>query len=679
MKDIAVQHVRNMAWLGHTGSGKTSLLDAILFKLGISDRKGQPDNGTSAADWTEEEKDRKITVWAKPFSVRYQPPRGPVHQLIFIDTPGYADFVGQQLSALHVSDAALLFVDAASGIQVGTVRAWKECEKRGIPRGVVITGVDCENADPAGVLASLRAHWGNRCVPATLATRGGGQVLDVFQTEGWPEDLRAEAEGARHQWMDVAAESDDALLEKYLGGEALTGEELAHGLRRAVASTRCVPVFMVSARTDAGIEPLLQRLVDWFPSPLDRPMVDSSGGPVDPSPDRPFVGFVWRTIFDPFVGQLSLCRVVSGTLRAEGEIYNVSKGTKERVSGIILLNGRHQETIPEAHAGDIVAFSKLKTTTLNDVLSTQPTGPALPPIVVPNPVMAYAVAPKTQGDDDKLMSGLQRIAEEDPTLRVERNAETRQLVLWGMGDIQINVAIEKMRRHNKLEVVLSPPKVPYKETVTGRGEGHYKHKKQTGGRGQYGEVYLRIEPRDPNDPEWFVDEVVGGVIPGNFMPAVQKGLLEAMSHGPLAGAPVVNVKVRVYDGSYHEVDSSEISFKIAAARAFKDGMLKSKPVLLEPIMKLRIVVPEQCMGDVTGDLNQRRGRILGMDTEDGMQVITAEVPQAELFQYSSQLRSITGGRGSFEMEFSRLEIVPSHLAQKIIAEAQKQVKEEEEE
>lgn len=366
-------------------------------------------------------------------------------------------------------------------------------------------------------------------------------------------------------------------------------------------------------------------------------------------------------------------------MKGEGEIHNVTKGVKERVGGLIVLNGKKQETVTEAHAGDIVALAKLKGTGFNDSLGGAGSTLTFAPVVLPNPVMAYAVTPKTQGDDDKMMGGLHRVAEEDPTLRLERNVETHEVILSGMGDAEINVAVDKMRKHSKVEVNLTTPKVAYKETVTGRGEGHYKHKKQTGGRGQYGEVYLRVEPKQADEPDWFVNAVVGGTIPGNFIPAVQKGLVEGMTRGPLAGSPVVNVKVVVYDGSYHDVDSSEIAFKIAGARALKEGMLKSKPVLLEPIMKVRVMIPDQCMGDVTGDLNHRRGRILGMDTEDGMQVLTADIPQAELFQYSSQLRSMTGGRGTFEMEFSRLEIVPSNIAQKVIAEAQKNKQEESEE
>ncbi len=674
MKDMPVANVRNVAFLGHTGSGKTALLDALLFKLGVNDRKGTPENGTSMGDWTDEEKDRKISVWAKPFDLSFKVAGGAKHRLVVTDTPGYADFIGQMLCALSVADAALIFVDATSGLQVGATRAWRQCEKAGTPRGIVISGIDKENADFDGVVAAIQSAWGARCVPVTVPAPGSASVIDVL-TAGAGGDQAA----IRTQLLEAAAESSDALMEKYLGGEALAPEEIAGGLREAVRLAKLIPVFATSAKTDAGLVELLEELVRLFPSPADRKFKTADGVEVDPSPTAPFAGFVWRTISDPFVGQLSLCRVIGGTMKGEGEIHNVTKGAKERVGGLIVINGKKQETVHEAHAGDIVALAKMKSTGFNDSLGAVGSNVAFAPIALPNPVMAYAVTPKTQGDDDKMMGGLHRVAEEDPTLRLERNVETHEVILSGMGDAEINVAVDKMRKHSKVEVVLSTPKVAYKETVTGRGEGHYKHKKQTGGRGQYGEVYLRVEPKQPDEPDWFVNAVVGGTIPGNFIPAVQKGLVDGMTRGPLAGAPVVNVKVVVYDGSYHDVDSSEIAFKIAGARALKEGMLKSKPVLLEPIMKVRVMIPDHCMGDITGDLNHRRGRILGMDSEDGMQVLTAEIPQAELFQYSSQLRSMTGGRGSFEMDFSRMEIVPSNIAQKIIAEAQKNKQEESDE
>lgn len=674
MKDIPVSKVRTLAWLGHTGSGKTTLVDALLFKLGVTDRKGAPDQGTSVADWTDEEKSRKITAWAKPFSAVYASPGQGAHALVMLDTPGYADFAGQTTSALSVADAAVVCVDVPSGIQVGSHRAWRQCEKQGLPRAIVLTGFDKENADFAAAVDAVRETWGKQCRVVTYPA--GGAVVDVL-SGAIPEAERETAELYRQELMESAAEMEDTLLEEFLEGQPLTEEELLRGLREAVAARSLVPIFAASGKTDAGLDALLENFARLLPSPAEVARADADGRPIAADPSAPFTGFVWRTINDPFVGHLSMVRIFSGSLSGDADVQNVTRGQKEHIGGLFYLNGKKQEAVVRAGPGEIVAIPKLKITALSDTLAAPGIGVRFAPLEFPNPVMAYAVTPKTQGDDDKLMIGLQRAAEEDPTLRVERNVETHELIIAGMGDAQINVAVEHLKK-NKVEVLLSTPKVAYKETVTGRGEGHYKHKKQSGGRGQYGEVYLRVEPKPADDPEWFDNAVVGGTIPTNFIPAVQKGLLEGMTRGGLAGYPVVNVRVSVYDGSSHDVDSSEVAFKIAGSRALKDAMLKARPVLLEPIMKIRVMVPETCMGDVTGDLNHKRGRILGMDSEDGMQVIVAEVPQAEIFQYSSQLRSVTGGRGSFGVEFSRMDVVPSNIAQKIIAESAKHKQEEEE-
>ena len=671
MKDIPITDVRNFVLLGHTGSGKTQLLDAILFKLGVNDRLGSPADGTSMADWSDEEKARKISIWSKSFNATY-PADGRNIRLVMLDTPGYADFYGQLVAASAIADAALICVDAVAGPQVGTHRAWRRCEQLGLPCGIVITGLDRENADFNKMLATLQGVWGNKCLPAVLPAPGGQSVTALLGGQPPP----AEAEPARTAFIEAAAETSDALTEKYLAGEALSAEELATGLRTAVNSRKLMPVFATVAKAGVGIPELLAGLAQLFPSPADRPVQDAAGQAVAIAPEAPFCGLVWRAINDPFIGQLTFLRVYGGTLKPDSEIYDASKQSRERIGALLSINGRKQEPMPEAHAGDIVALAKLKTTVLNNSLCAAGQTIVFAPIKFPAPVMAVAVTPKTQGDDDKLGTSLRRATDEDPTLKVERNAETHEMILSGMGDIHLDVVLKRMKARSNVDVVLSTPKVPYKETITGKGEGHYKHKKQSGGRGQFGEVYLRIEPLKAGDAEWFVDDVVGGAIPGNFLPAVRKGLEEGLTRGVLAHCPVVNTKVSVYDGSYHEVDSSEISFKIAGMRAFSDAMAKAKPVLLEPIMKLKVLFPDQYMGDITGDLNHKRGRILGMGAEDGMQFITAEVPQAEVFKYASELRSITHGRGSFEMEFLRSDVVPQHIAQKVIAEAQKHKTEE---
>ena len=673
MKDIPIADVRNFVLVGHTGSGKTSLVDALLYKLGVNDRLGNPGDGTSAADWTDEEKNRKITVWAKPFDAVWRPKGGKALRLAMLDTPGYADFYGQVVAATSVADAAVLLVDATAGVQVGTVRSWKRCEALNLPRAIVVTGLDKENADFAATVAALQDVWGARCEVVTFPTDDKKGVVDALAATGGPADE------IRAKLTDVAAESSDELIEKVLGGETLTADELSSGLRASVAQAKFIPIFAVMARQSVGLDELLSGFARLMPSPADRPAKDAAGNAVDPSATAPLVAQVWRSINDPFVGQLTLARIWGGTLREKSEIFNATKEQKETVGTIYFLNGKKQETVPEAQAGDVVALAKLKATGLNDVLCAPGKPVQLPPIVFPNPVVSFAVHPKTQGDEDKLGQGLHRVAEDDPTLHVQRNDETHELIITGIGDVQIDAAMDRMKTRSKVEVTLSTPKVAYKETVTAKGEGHYKHKKQSGGRGQYGEVYLRIEPMKPGVEHWFVDGIVGTSIPRNFLPAIEKGLVEGMTRGAVAGYPVVNTMVTVYDGSSHDVDSSEIAFKIASRTAFKDGMSKARPVLLEPIMNIRVTIPGEFMGDCTGDLNHRRGRIMGMESEDGMQVIVAEVPQAEVFKYSSELRSMTGGRGSFEMSFNRYDVVPANVAQKVVAEAAKNKQAEEEE
>ena len=673
MKDIPIADVRNFVLVGHTGSGKTSLVDALLYKLGVNDRLGNPGDGTSAADWTDEEKNRKITIWAKPFDAVWRPKGGKALRLAMLDTPGYADFYGQVVAATSVADAAVITVDATAGVQVGTVRTWKRCEALGLPRAIVVTGLDKENADFDAAVAALQDVWGARCEVVTFPADDKKGVVDALSaTGGKADELRAKL-------TDVAAESSDELIEKVLGGEALTADELSAGLRASVAQAKFIPIFAVMARQSVGLDELLTGFARLLPGPADRPGRDAAGNPVNPAADAPLVAQVWRSINDPFVGQLTLARVWGGTLREKSEVFNATKEQKETVGTVYFLNGKKQETVPEAQAGDVVALAKLKATGLNDVLCAPGKPVQMPAIVFPNPVVSFAVHPKNQGDEDKLGQGIARVAEDDPTIHVERHKETHEMIITGMGDVQIDAAMERMKARSKVEVTLSTPKVAYKETVTAKGEGHYKHKKQSGGRGQYGEVYLRIEPMKPGVEHWFVDGIVGTSIPRNFLPAIEKGLVEGMTRGAVAGYPVVNTMVTVYDGSSHDVDSSEIAFKIASRTAFKDGMGKARPVLLEPIMNIRVTIPGEFMGDCTGDLNHRRGRIMGMESEDGMQVIVAEVPQAEVFKYSSELRSMTGGRGSFEMSFNRYDVVPSNVAQKIVAEAAKNKQAEEEE
>jgi elongation factor G len=675
MKDIAVSDVRNFILMGHTGSGKTTLADALLFKMGINDRLGSVDQGSSLGDYTDEEKARKTTIYAKSFCGMYKSSDGHNMDIVFCDTPGYADFFGQVIQASRIAGAALIAVDAHAGIQVGTAKAWKQADALRLPRAIVVTGLDRENAPFDKVMADIKTMWGGRCIPVVIPMPDQSSVLDVLGCVNPPAAVSELVKDAKNALVEMAAETDDTLIEKYLAGQPLTATEISDGLRHAVFDCKLVPVFACVALKNLGVGELLDGIARFFPSPADRPMKDAEGKAIDPSPKAPFVGFVWRTVNDPFIGHMSFVYVCGGTLKADTEVVNINKDQKERIVQFVAFNGKKQLPIVEAEAGDIVAISKLKVTALGDSLCQAGAKVAFEPFKFPNPVMWYAVSAKTQGDEDKIGTALHRLAEDDPTIGVERNTDTHETILSGMGDTHLAAAVDRMRKRSGVDVTLSTPKIPYKETVTGHGDGHYKHKKQSGGRGQYGEVYLKVEPLHNGDDEWFKDAIVGGVIPHNFVPAVQKGVVEGMTRGALAGFPVVNIKSIVYDGSYHDVDSSEIAFKIAGGRAFRDAMTKAKPVLLEPIMTVKITIPEHFMGDVNGDMSHRRGRIVGMEVAENMQVITAEVPQAELYTYCAELRSMTGGRGSFEMSFARYDIVPGSVALKIIAASEK-VKEE---
>ena len=678
MNDVPVADTRTLALMGHTGNGKTTLVDAILLKLGLNDRLGSVAAGSSMADYTDEEKGRRISIFAKPFTATYKSASGKPLNLVFVDTPGYQDFQGQQIAAARAVESVVIAVDAVAGVQVGTRRAWKLAEKQGLARAFVITGLDRDNASFDKTLEGIRAAFGDGCVPVVLPLPGNTGFLDVIAAKDVPAAISDKVAAYKGKLVELAAETNDALIEKFIGGETLSADEIAAGLRHAVRKGSLAPIFACLALKDQGIVEFLEGVRSLLPSPADMPAKDASGATVDPAPDKPFVGFVWRTVNDPFVGQLALVRVLGGALRGDSEIFNVTKGQKERIGAMAVVNGKKQSPVTSATAGDIVAIPKLKNTTGNDTLGAPGSTVQMPKMTFPSPVMFQSVTGKTQADEDKIGTAISRVCDEDPTLKHEQNRETKEMVLMGLGDVHLDVAVEMMKNRSNVTVTLNTPKVPYRETITSRGEGHYKHKKQSGGRGQYGEVYLRIEPKPPSDPEWFVDAIVGGSIPNNFIPAVQKGLVEGMLRGTIAGYPVTDVRVTLYDGSYHDVDSSEIAFKIAGARGFKEAMTTAKPVLLEPIMTVKVTIPDVHMGAINGDLNHKRGRILGMEQGEGTQTVTAEVPQAELFRYAAELRSVTGGQGSFEMEFCRYDIVPSNIAQKVVAAATKHKEEEEE-
>jgi elongation factor G len=663
--------------MGHTGSGKTSLIDSILFKLGQVDRVGSPENGTSVADWTDEEKAHKISIWAKPFDGVYTAASRKVRRLVMIDTPGFADFIGQMISAAEITDAALITIDASAGIQVGTQRAWKTAEKRNLPRGIAVTCLDKDDTDFDNTLLEIKERWGDiRCIPMVLPT-SDGKALDILNTpaDQVPDDMKERVKSIKDHLIELAAETDDTLMEKYFDGQELTADEFSEGLRKSVHEAHLIPVFATSVKADMGVKETMDSISRLFPSPHDYPVSCAEGNKISANEDQPFSAQVWRCYNDAFIGQLTFIRIYSGVLKPGMEIFNPTKNQKEKVGTILYVDGKKTHEAQEAKAGDIVALTKLKYTYLNDSLCALGSEIQFKPIVFPSPVSAYAVEPKNKADADKIGMALHRATEEDPSTRLDHNSETHELVLWGMGDMHLDVTLEHIKNRSNVEMTHHTPKVAYKETITGSGEGHYKHRKQSGGRGQYGETYIRIRPRDPSEEEWFLNKLVGGSIPGNFVPACEKGFIEGLTNGPLVGSEVINVHVELYDGSYHDVDSSEVAFKIASIRSLHEAIENSRPVLLEPIMSVKVIVPDQFMGDISGLLNTKRGRILGMGPEDGLQVITADVPQAEMFKFCSELRSITSGQGSFEMEFSRHEQVPAQMASKII-ETAKLAKEE---
>lgn len=667
MKKCGTDKVRNFVIAGHAGAGKTTLADMMVYKAGAVTRLGSVDQGTSVSDFRAEEQERKGSIFTAALNCAWND-----HHFFFLDTPGYPDFCGEAIGAISVADLVLIVVDANLGVGPGTLRAWKQARDAGIPRAFFINGCDREQADYEGVLAALQESFGaTTCLPL---------AVPVGEREGFSGVTCVLADGAegvdaqREAIVDTVAGSDDALTEIYLDKGALTAEELNGGLHHALLCGALAPVFCGSAAKDIGVTELMNALCELCPPPTGAAPVPCEKGAVDRASSEPFAR-VFKSVNDPFIGQLTFFRIYSGTFKADSEFYNATQGVKERVGTLLHVNGKEQSHADVAGPGEIVAVAKLKSTALLDVLTHKASEVLPQPPPYPQPTMAYAVFAASQNDEDRIGTGLQRLMAEDVTFQLERNAETRQVVIRGMGDQHLALMVNRLKHDFKVEVTLGTPKVPYRETVTSAGSASFRHKKQTGGHGQFAEVHLRLEPLATAEFE-FSNEVVGGNVPKNFIPAIEKGVVETMQRGPLANSKVINVKAVVFDGKYHPVDSSEMAFKIASRGAFRAAMAEARPIILEPIMNVKIVFPEQYMGDITGDLNSRRGRILGMDREEGMQVVNAEIPLAETFTYPPQLRSITQGRGTCEIAFERYEPVPAMLAAKIQEEAKKEAEEE---
>ncbi|NOY74756.1 MAG: elongation factor G [Kiritimatiellaeota bacterium] len=661
---ITVEKSRNFVVAGHAGSGKTSLCDLMLYKSGGVERCGKVDQKNSVSDYTEDEQQKLSSIYASTMHCDWND-----NHFFFVDTPGYGEFICETIAALNAVDSALIVVDAVNGVEVGTARAWKLAKNKQLPRLILVNRLDKERADFAAVLNQIQDAYGKTiCVPFTMPVgKEGGLtgVVNVLKDDDIPADIADEVAAYKEQLMDTIAESDEELMMRYLDGEQLSDDEIATGLPKAIESGDLVPVFAGSVEKDIGVTELMNAVAQLLPNPLAKGEYElEDGEKMEMKADGPGVAFVYKSIVDPFIGQLTFLRVVSGTFKSDSEVFNISTGSKERFGPLYLMNGKNQESVDEIGPGALFGMPKLKHSGVNNTISAQNKVKPVVQIKFPNPVMSYAITAVKSGEEDKIGSGLNKLAESDPGIKVSRDQETHELILSGMGDQHLSQTLKKLKETAKVEVNYASPKIPYRETITMSGEGQYRHKKQSGGHGQFAEVFLRVAP-NPEGFE-FVNQVVGGNIPKNFIPAVEKGVVEAMAVGPLAGCTVQNMTVTVYDGKHHPVDSSEMAFKIAARTAFKNAMGSAKPILLEPIQTVKIMIPDEYMGDITGDLNHKRGRILGMDAEEGMQVVNAEVPLSEMSRYATELRSMTQGRGLFEMEFAKYEMVPANVAKEII-------------
>jgi len=679
MKEYPAEKIRNIALVGHSGTGKTSLAEALMFVSGATTRLGKIEDGTTISDWDPDEQKRGFSL-----NLSILPLEWEGHKVNLLDTPGYMDFMGEVKCGLRAADLALITVDAASGVQVGTEFAWRFAEEEGLPRAVFINRMDRENADFMAALGQVQDNWGGKC--AALQLPIGSQqsfqgIVDLLSMRAYmgdkaeeadiPGDLVGQAESLREKLIELAAETDDTLITKYLEGEELTVEELSAGVRAGIRSGSIVPVLTGSATKMIGVRRLLDSAGALFPSPQDRP-VQVDGKEIVPDASKPLVALVFKTAADPYVGRLTYFRVFSGVFKADSQAWNANKGVAERIGPVYRITGKSQEAVPQVVAGDIGAVAKLTETQTGDTLCAREAPVTLPPISFPSPSYSAAVTPRTKADLDKMGTALQRIVEEDPSLRLERNPSTGEMILSGLGDSHVEVAIEKVKRKFGVELETHTPRVPYRESVRGTAQAEYTHKKQTGGHGQYARVALKVEPLPRGSGLEFVDAIVGGVVPKQYIGSVEKGVMEGAQEGVLAHFPMVDVKVTLYDGKEHPVDSSDIAFKIAAAMALKEGTQKAQPVLLEPIMNMHITVPEANTGDVISDLNGKRARVLGMTPSGAMTTIEAQAPLAEVQHYAADMRSLTQGRGFFTMEFSHYEEVPSHLAQKVIDEATKE-------
>lgn len=681
MKGYTSDAIRNVALIGHGGCGKTTLLEALLFDTGVISRMGRVEEKNTVSDYDKMEMEKGYSINATVVSAEYNDT-----MINFVDTPGYFDFIGEVKSALRAVESAIVVVDASAGIQVGTVKAWKAVHSD-MPAFFLINKMDKENVDFESTLSSLREKFGKIVTPFMLPIMEGEELkgyVNVVDRKAYkftgkgsesiavPQDKEEMMEEYRQMLIESVAESDEELLNKFFEGVEFTDEEILKGLRAGINAGTLAPVMVCSATKVVGIKALLEMICDYFPTPKDHKeyagLNENDETEVRAcSSDEPSSAFIFKTLVDPFVGKISMIKVISGSIKAGSEYYNMHTEKNEKIGKLFFMRGKAQFDASAAEAGDIAAIAKLQYAKTGDTLCDKAAPIRFPEIFFPEPSLQMAIVPKAKGDEEKIGTGLNKLMEEDPSFEVIRNPETHQMLVGGQGEIQIGIIIAKLKEKFGVDIEIESQKIPYRETIKGNSDVQGKHKKQSGGAGQYGDVHIRFSPS--TEEFEFSEELFGGSVPKSYVPAVEKGLRECMSKGPLAGYPVVNVKAVLYDGSYHDVDSNEMAFKIAASLAFKKGIAEAKPILLEPIMHVEILVPDEFMGDVMGDLNKRRGKILGMEPLSDEQKLMAEVPMAEMLTYAITLRSMTQARASFRMCFERYEEVPMHLSQKIIDEA----------
>jgi elongation factor G len=684
MKVYEAAAIRNVAVVGHGGCGKTQLLSAALLAAGAVNRLGLVDDGSTVTDFDDEEIARKHSLASSLAYGEWQKTK-----INFIDTPGFANFFSDARAALRVAEAALVVVDAVHGVEVQTEKVWAEAASLGLPRIVALSRLDRERSSMDRALETLHRDCAREIVPIQLPIgeeKGFTGVVDLVSMKAFtfagdgkmtagdiPAAMADRAEQARNALIEMVAEADEALMDAFFANGTLSQEQLTSGLRAATAAGKLFPLVCTSGLRGIGAQPLLDTIVSLVPSPAERGFatVDADGNPatVAAADSGPYAAFVWKTVADPFAGRITMLRVVGGTLKSDTAVHNQTRESSERLGHLLVLQGKTQTHVPELRAGDLGAVAKLKETRTNDLLAEASTTIRVAPISFPEPVLSYAIEPKSRGDEDKISTSMHRLQEEDPSIGYSRDPQTHELLLSGQGQLHIEVTVAKLKRRFSVEVLLKPPRIPYRETITAATEAHGRHKKQTGGHGQFGDCKIRVEPLPRGSDFAFENDIFGGAIPRQFVPAIEKGIQDARMRGYLAGYPMVDFKATVFDGSFHAVDSNELSFKMAGSLAFKDAMTRARPTILEPVMKVEVYAPSDFAGDLMGDLNGRRGRIAGMDTRGTMTVIRAQVPMAEMLTYEQHLTSATGGRGSYHMEYSHYEEAPQTAQAKIIAAA----------